>query len=186
MYILTFVVLFPFIGFLSTFSSEASVLILTLITLDRYLSIARPFAEKAFITSNISAIFLIFTLWIISFILSSIPFVELFENYFNNEFYTTNGLCLPLQIHNPFDSGWEYSLTLFVILNSFAFMFICYAYWKMLKIIRSSSLTLRTNQQKQDGLLAKRFFLVVVTDFLSWAPIIITKLIAMAGKYLLH
>ena len=160
-----------------------SVLILSLITLDRYLSIARPFADKSFMTSFVSAFMLTMSLWLVSFLLSFIPLTKIFEEYFRNEFYTRNGLCLPLQIHNPFDDGWEYSFTLFVVINSIAFVFICLAYWKMLRIIKRSSVTLRTNQQKQDGLLAKRFGLVVLTDFLSWAPIIITKLIAMSGEF---
>jgi len=41
---------------------------------------------------------------------------------------------------------------------------------------------IRSTQQKQDSLLAKRFAVVVLTDFLCWAPIVTTKVLAMTGK----
>ncbi|CAG7830412.1 unnamed protein product [Allacma fusca] len=166
---------------LSTVSSEASVLILTLITLDRYFSIVRPFAAERSRASISPALAIISFLWIVSFSLSYLPLSGVFVQFFGTDFYSTNGLCLPLHIHNPFDPAWEYSFFLFVILNSTAFSFICFAYWRMLRIIRSSSLTIRSTQQKQDTLLAKRFGLVVLTDFLCWAPVIIAKTLAMSG-----
>lgn len=181
MTVLTRISIYHLSGLLSTLSSEASVLILTLITLDRYLSIVRPFAERR--NSMVPAVGVITGLWIFSFLLSYLPLSGLAANYFGSNFYTSNGLCLPLQIHNPFDQGWQYSLTLFVLINSVAFIFISYAYWKMLRIIQSSSLTIRSNQQKQDGLLTKRFGLVVFTDFLCWAPVIVSKIVAMCGTY---
>ena len=167
---------------LSTVSSEASVLILTLITFDRYLSIARPFAAERSRASIIPALSIVTFLWVLSSVLSYIPLSGLFLDFFGPDFYSTNGLCLPLNIHNPYDPAWEYSFVLFVVINSSAFTFICYAYWKMLRIIQSSSLTIRSTQEKQDTLLAKRFGLVVLTDFLCWAPVIISKALAMSGK----
>jgi len=172
---------FLFAGMLCALSSESSVLILTLITLDRYYSIVSPFAERYSLCPI--GIGIIGVLWFLSLGLSCFPFWDAMSSYFGTEFYTSNGLCLPLQIHNPFDPGWEYSFLLFVVLNTFAFGFICYAYWRMLRIIQSSSTTLRTNQQKQDGVLAMRFGLVVVTDFACWAPVIFSKCLAMCGEF---
>jgi hypothetical protein len=172
---------FLFAGMLCALSSESSVLILTLITLDRYYSIVSPFAERYSLCPI--GIGIIGVLWFLSLGLSCFPFWDAMSSYFGTEFYTSNGLCLPLQIHNPFDPGLEYSFLLFVVLNTFAFGFICYAYWRMLRIIQSSSTTLRTNQQKQDGVLAMRFGLVVVTDFACWAPVIFSKCLAMCGEF---
>ncbi|XP_035704191.1 relaxin receptor 2 isoform X2 [Folsomia candida] len=165
-------------GMLSTLSSEASVLILFLITLDRYLSIVRPFAEK---NSSMNVAYSICgSLWLCSFILAATPLLGPFSSYFDG-FYASNGLCLPLHIHNPYDSGWEYSFFLFVLINSCAFIFMCFAYIKMFEVIRDSTLTTRSTQQKQDSILAKRFALVVVTDFLCWAPIVVAKVVGMSG-----
>lgn len=41
---------------------------------------------------------------------------------------------------------------------------------------------IRSTQQKQDNVLAKRFAFVVITDFLCWAPIVAAKIVGMAGK----
>ena len=78
-------------------------LILTLITLDRYLSIVKPFNERR--NAIIPAIALTTLLWALSFSLSYVPLSGLFGGYFGPHFYATNGLCLPLNIHNPFDKG---------------------------------------------------------------------------------
>ncbi len=170
-------VIFP--GVLSTWSSEASVLILALITLDRYLSIVQPFAEKP--ATLFYAVGLVTVLWLTSFLLAYLPLSGLGSSYFQ-DFYSSNGLCLPLQIHNPYDPGWEYSFVLFLLFSSLIFVFIFYAYWKMLRVIRQSSVTLRTNQEKQDGVLAMRFSLIVLTNFLCWAPVIVAKGLAMGGN----
>jgi len=168
---------------MSTWSSEASVLILALITLDRYLSVVRPFAEKS--TSKSIAFGLLSFIWLFSFLLAFLPLSGLFDGYFEH-FYSSNGLCVPLQIHNPYDTGWEYSLALFVILNTVVFSFILYAYGKMLRVIRASGLSLRTNQENHDGILAIRFSLVVLTDFLCWGPVILAKVLAMTGVWAKH
>lgn len=41
-----------------------------------------------------------------------------------DEFYGNNGVCLALQIHDPYSTAWEYSTFLFCGLNFFAFIFI--------------------------------------------------------------
>jgi len=152
---------------------------LALITLDRYTSIVRPLSAKS--TSMSSAVGLVSLLWLFSFLLSYLPLSGLLRDYFH-DFYGTNALCMPLQIHNPYDAGWEYSFLLFVLLNTLVFVFIFYAYWKMLLTIRQSAMALRTNQENQDGILATRFSLVVLTDFLCWGPIILTRIVAMTGE----
>lgn len=63
--------LFFFSGMLCTLSSEASVLILFLITLDRYLSIMRPFAEKN--RSMNVAYTICGSLWATSCLLAGVP-----------------------------------------------------------------------------------------------------------------
>jgi len=170
-------------GVLSAWSSEASVLILALITLDRFVSIVRPFHEKN--TTLSFAIGLVSVLWVISFLLADLPLTGIFPQYFR-DFYTTNGLCLPLQIHNPYDSGWEYSFSIFILLNGLVFSFILYAYWKMLRVIRTSSVNVRTNQQRQDGILAMRFSIIVLTDFFCWAPVITARASEKSSTFRRH
>ncbi|BFZ25100.1 hypothetical protein BsWGS_28139 [Bradybaena similaris] len=51
----------------------------------------------------------------------------------------------------------------------------------MFYAIHMSALTLRTSRECQERSLVKRFFFIVVTDFMCWVPIIIIKIIALGG-----
>ena len=53
----------------------------------------------------------------------------------------------------------------------------------MFGAILTSTAGLRSNQEKQDTILVKRFAFIVGTDFLCWFPIIIIKILALAGKF---
>ncbi|XP_042904310.2 relaxin receptor 2-like [Parasteatoda tepidariorum] len=164
-------------GMLSTISSEASIFIMTLITADRYVSIVYPLMHRRrnmlFAGSWITAS------WSAATTIAILPFLNL--GYFGDEFYGNNGVCLPLQIHDPFSRGWEYSMVVFCGLNSIAFLFITYAYITMFITISRSKLGLRSSQQQQDRIIAKRFAFIVGTDMLCWVPIIVIKILAVSG-----
>ncbi|CAG2174207.1 unnamed protein product, partial [Oppiella nova] len=56
-----------------------------------------------------------------------------------------------------------------------------YAYISMSSTITSSAVGLRTTQQKQDRNIAKRCGFIVATDCLCWMPIVVIKVLALAG-----
>nr|XP_042904167.1 relaxin receptor 2 isoform X2 [Parasteatoda tepidariorum] len=85
-------------GFLSTLSSESSVLILTIITIDRYTSILYPLSLKRRTIASASAA--MGSVWSLAILLSALPLLDI--GYYGDEFYGNNGVCLPLQIHDPF------------------------------------------------------------------------------------
>ncbi|KAI2796688.1 hypothetical protein BLOT_015702 [Blomia tropicalis] len=165
-----------FSGILSTISSEASVLILVFITADRYFSVMHPFTIKR--RKMTFAIMAMSFVWIVS---AAIAIAPLFINGWVDNFYGSNGVCLPLQIHENFGPGWEYSLLIFCCLNSSAFGFIAFAYMKMSMKIINSGIGLRTTQQKQDRNIARRCGFIVATDGICWLPIVTIKIFALAG-----
>ena len=167
-----------FSGFLSTVSSEVSVFTLLVITLDRYMCIMYPFRHK-WRSLRISYCAMA-AIWVVCIVLSLLPLSGL--TYFKTDFYSNNGVCLPLQIHDPWGAAWEYSAFLFLGLNFAAFLFIAYAYLVMFMTIRRSQMSLRSTQESQEASLVKRFFFIVLTDFACWIPIIITKILALSGK----
>ncbi len=167
-----------FSGLLSTISSEASVFILTVITVDRYLSVLYPFSLKR--RTKSFAILSMGAIWLLSILLATLPLLS--RDLFGDEFYGSNGVCLALQIHDPYSKGWEYSAFLFCGLNSAAFLFITYAYISMSLTITSSAHGLRTTQQQQDRNIAKRCGFIVGTDCLCWMPIVVIKILALAGR----
>jgi hypothetical protein len=87
-------------GFLSTLSCEASILILTLITSDRLASVTRPFDRRQ--PSLCRATLLVAVLWLLAAIVAALPLCVETVDYFGEEFYGGNGVCLPLHIHDPF------------------------------------------------------------------------------------
>lgn len=166
-----------FAGVISAVSSEASVFILAIITIDRYISVMNPFTIKRH--SMQFAILAMFTVWIGSIILALMPLLA--KDLFISKFYGNNGVCLGLQIHDS--NGFDYSTFLFCCINSTAFMFILFAYVRMSTTIMHSAIGLRTTQQ-QDRNIAKRCAFIVVTDGICWLPIVMIKLAALSGMHI--
>lgn len=165
-----------FSGVIATISTEGSVFILAVITADRYYSILRPFNKRR--TMNF-ALLAMLGVWSASIALAVVPIVA--EDFFAEDFYGSNGVCLALQIHETFSMGWEYSAFIFCGLNSIAFIFIIYAYFHITATIINSKVGLRTTQQQQDKNIAKRCAFIIVTDCIFWFPIVLIKAIALVG-----
>jgi hypothetical protein len=72
---------------------------------------------------------------------------------------------------------------MFIVLNTVALVFISCSYWRMLRVVRSSGLSLRSTQERQDHALAQRFVVIVATDCLCWIPVIGVKSAALAGTF---
>lgn len=88
------------LGFLSTLSCESSVLILTLVTWDRFISVTQPLVRKQ--PSKKVAVITLITLWSFSTVISLAPLSDITRGYFGDEFYGNNGVCLSLHIHEPY------------------------------------------------------------------------------------
>nr|CAI5862698.1 unnamed protein product [Callosobruchus analis] len=167
-------------GFLSTLSCESSVLILSLVTWDRFVSVTQPLARKQPSPKTAAATLLL--LWCIATLVAFVPITPLGSDYFGDEFYGNNGVCLSLHIHEPYAKGWQYSAVMFILINTLALIFICYAYLRMINEIRASGVACRSTRQTQDrDKVAQRFGIIVLTDCLCWVPVIAVKLIALAG-----
>ncbi|CAH1968677.1 unnamed protein product [Acanthoscelides obtectus] len=169
-----------FCGFLSTLSCESSVLILSLVTWDRFVSVTQPLARKQ--PSPKAAAATLLLLWCLATLVAFAPITPLGSDYFGDEFYGNNGVCLSLHIHDPYARGWQYSAVMFILINTLALIFICYAYLRMINEIRASGVACRSTRQSQDrDKVAQRFGIIVLTDCLCWVPVITVKLIALAG-----
>ncbi|XP_046368905.1 relaxin receptor 2-like [Haliotis rufescens] len=164
-------------GILSTVSSEMSVMTLTLITMDRYMSIMYPLSFRK---RGLKVAYLAMgSLWTLAILMGVIPVLGL--DYFGKSFYSDNAVCIPLHLHDPHVKGWEYSAILILGVNSVSFAFISYAYAAMFLSIQRTAVPLRTTRESRDRCLVKRFFFIVITDFACWVPIIIIKILALSG-----
>ena len=120
-----------FAGFLSTFSSELSVLTLTVITIDRLISIIFPFRFKRL--GRKEAHIVMATLWCIVLLLAAIPLMG--SDYFEN-FYGRSGVCLALHITPDKYNGWQYSVFIFLVLNCVSITTISGSYVWMFTVAR--------------------------------------------------
>ena len=163
-----------FSGFVSTISSEASVFILTIMTVDRYVTIVHPFRHIGL--SVRGAYVALFLTWLIAFILAGVPLTGI--DYFK-EFYARSGVCLPLHLTANKPIGWEYSVFLFLALNFASFMLIVVLYLVMFLKIQN------TREMSGAGAavssIGTRMVFIVLTDFSCWIPIIIIGIASLLG-----
>lgn len=163
-----------FSGFLSTISSEASVFILTIMTVDRYVTIVHPFRHIGL--SVRGAYVALFLTWLIAFVLAGVPLTGI--DYFK-EFYARSGVCLPMHLTAAKPVGWEYSVFLFLALNFSSFMLIFFLYLIMFfKIQNTSQMSGATSAVSSIG---SRMVFIVLTDFSCWIPIIIIGIASLLG-----
>ncbi len=88
-------------GFLATFSSEASVMFLGFLTVDRFINIIMPFSNKKFVKSTAKSISLF--IWLLCFLVSVAPFIPM--DYFGEDYYGRSGVCMALPITNERPQG---------------------------------------------------------------------------------
>uniref|UniRef100_A0A8C5P3W3 G-protein coupled receptor 106 n=1 Tax=Jaculus jaculus TaxID=51337 RepID=A0A8C5P3W3_JACJA len=166
-----------FTGSLAILSTEVSVLLLTFLTLEKYICIVYPF--RCLRPRKCRTITILVLIWILGFIVAFVPLSnkEFFKNY-----YGTNGVCFPLHSEYTESTGARiYSVVIFLGINLAAFVVIVFSYGGMFYSIRQSPTTASEVQKqvKKDVVLAKRFFFIVFTDALCWTPIFILKFLSL-------
>ncbi|XP_057706213.1 relaxin receptor 1 isoform X3 [Corythoichthys intestinalis] len=165
------------IGSLAMVSTEVSVLLLTYLTLEKYICIVYPFR---YLTPGLRrTVTVLLGIWVFGFMVAFLPLAckGLFRN-----FYGTNGVCFPLHSEQP-ETLWAhvYSIVIFLGLNLVAFLIIVLSYASMFyNIQRTGTQTTKySNHIKKEVTIAKRFFSIVITDSLCWIPIFILKILSL-------
>ncbi|KAM8847754.1 relaxin receptor 1 [Synchiropus picturatus] len=165
------------IGSLAMLSTEVSVLLLTYLTLEKYICIVYPFQ---YLTPGWRrTVTILLGIWVFGFVVAFLPLVckDLFRN-----FYGTNGVCFPLHSEQPeTPCAHVYSIVIFLGLNLVAFLIIVLSYASMFyNIQRTGTQTTKySNHIKKEVTIAKRFFSIVITDSLCWIPIFILKIVSL-------
>ncbi|XP_019901261.2 relaxin receptor 1 isoform X7 [Esox lucius] len=165
------------IGSLAMLSTEVSVLLLTYLTLEKYICIVYPF--RYLTPGRRRTVSILLSIWFIGFVIAFLPLV--FKGLFRN-FYGTNGVCFPLHSEQPETMGAQvYSIVIFLGLNLVAFLIIVLSYGSMFyNIQRTGTQTTKySNHIKKEVTIAKRFFSIVITDSLCWIPIFVLKILSL-------
>jgi hypothetical protein len=103
-----------------------------------------------------------FVTWTAVMLLGILPVV--FVDYFSASFYTKTGLCLALPFAPAQLEGWEFSSAIFVFYNMVIFIVIAACQCVIYQAAKSTSRIIPAKSQR-DLQMAKKLFLVVITDF---------------------
>ncbi|KAM5332420.1 relaxin receptor 2 [Glossophaga mutica] len=164
-------------GVLAMLSTEVSVLLLTYLTLEKFLVIVFPFSNIRPGKRQTSVILI--GIWLVGFVIAVIPFSN--KDYFGN-FYGKNGVCFPLYYDQTEDIGSEgYSLGIFLGVNLLAFLIIVFSYGIMFCSIKKTALQTTKVRHRigREVAVANRFFFIVFSDAICWIPVFVIKILSL-------
>ncbi|XP_026640613.1 relaxin receptor 2 [Microtus ochrogaster] len=164
------------LGFLAMLSTEVSVLLLTFLTLEKFLVIVYPFSNLR--PGKRQTVVALGSAWGLGFLIAAIPFTS--EDYFGN-FYGKNGVCFPLHYDQAEDFGSRgYSLGIFLGVNLLAFFVIVFSYVAMFCSIQKTALQTEVrNHIRKEVAVANRFFFIVFSDAICWIPVFVVKTLSL-------
>uniref|UniRef100_A0A673IUM8 Relaxin family peptide receptor 2b n=1 Tax=Sinocyclocheilus rhinocerous TaxID=307959 RepID=A0A673IUM8_9TELE len=165
------------IGFLAMLSSEVSVMMLTYLTMEKFLVIVFPFSHLR--PSKCQTFTVLTSIWLLGISIAAVPLLneEMFGNYYGH-----NGVCFPLHsegLEKPIAKG--YSIGIFLGLNLVAFLIIGVSYSSMFYSIYKTGInaTELRGRLHRDVAMAHRFFFIVFSDALCWIPIFLVKILSL-------
>uniref|UniRef100_A0A8C1XB45 Relaxin family peptide receptor 2b n=1 Tax=Cyprinus carpio TaxID=7962 RepID=A0A8C1XB45_CYPCA len=165
------------IGFLAMLSSEVSVMMLTYLTMEKFLVIVFPFSHLR--PSKCQTFTILTSIWLLGISIAAVPLLneEMFGNYYGH-----NGVCFPLHsegLEKPIAKG--YSTGIFLGLNLVAFLIIVVSYSSMFYSIYKTGInaTELRGRLHRDVAMAHRFFFIVFSDALCWIPIFLVKILSL-------
>ncbi|XP_069748808.1 relaxin receptor 1 isoform X9 [Narcine bancroftii] len=164
------------IGALAMLSTEVSVMLLTYMTMEKYMCIVFPFHHYR--PGKRQTLSTLIFIWLAGFIIAAIPLwnKSLFGNY-----YGKNGVCFPLYSDQLESLGARgYSTGIFLGLNLLAFIIVIFSYTSMFySIHKTGAQSAERSLFTREVAIAKRFFSIVLTDCLCWIPIFLLKLLSL-------
>ena len=159
-------------GFVSIFSTELAVFVLTIITVERYFTIVYPLKrDKHLNTKQIVA--LIGVGWGFAVTMAVLPFFEVSS-------YQKVAICLPFEVQSAVSKVY---VTFLLATNGLAFFFVLFCYGRMYCSLGGTGPA--TSANRVESRVAKRMAMLVITNFACWFPIALVSLIAIYGKALI-
>lgn len=156
-------------GFLGVLSSELSVFILAIITLERNYAITNAVHLNRRLSLQ-KAMLIMFIGYTLALGMAIMPLNGISD-------YRKFSICLPLDMDSSLSSQL-YIITLIGI-NTISFILLLSCYLRMYCAIRGSQ-AWNTNDLR----IAKRMSILVLTDFICWMPIIVVGLASLFGHHL--
>lgn len=159
-------------GFVSIFSTELAVFVLTIITVERYFTIVHPLKLDKHLNAK-QIIVLMVLGWAFALTMAVLPFFEVSS-------YQKVAICLPFEVQSTVSKAY---VTFLLATNGLAFLFVLFCYGRMYCSLGGSGPGASVN--RVEGRVAKRMAMLVITNFACWFPIALVSLIAIYGKTLI-
>ena len=161
-------------GFLSIFSTELSVFVLTVITVERYFTIVHPLKRNKHLRTN-QIITLMVLGWVFSLTMAVLPLLP-----YGVSSYQKVAICLPFEVES---TGSKAYVTFLLATNGLAFFFVLFCYGRMYCSLGGAGTGDSINRVERR--VAKRMAMLVITNFACWFPIALVSLIAIYGTTLI-
>ncbi|XP_068689088.1 probable glycoprotein hormone G-protein coupled receptor isoform X2 [Montipora foliosa] len=162
-------------GFVSIFSTELAVFVLTIITVERYFTIVHPLQREKHLSIK-QIVALIAIGWIFSITLAALPLLQVGVSS-----YKKVAICLPFDVESTLSKIY---VTLLLATNGLAFFFVLFCYGRMYCSLGLSGAG--DSGHRDETRVAKRMAMLVITNFACWFPIALLSLIAIYGKTLIN
>lgn len=173
-------------GFLAILSSQLSILILCLISIERYRTITAKYrVDPIELTSRTCRYLKV--VWLLAIVIALIPFLASMKT--QQRIYGNNPLCLPLYLNDPLAFGWQFSAIVHLGLNFSIVMTILILYIRLYLLIMATnrnSSAIMANPRRQEAIIALRFLFIVVTDCFCWIPVVVIKFLALVNYPITH
>ena len=193
-------------GAVSILSSEVSVFLITLISIDRFLGIKYPFSRYRLCTK--SARLVACTLWLLAFVISLTSFIL---GGTDSDIYPISEICvgLPISRNNFYETqvtsfrpsstfsdtiettehgligskvGMYFSIAIFTGLNLICFLIVGSCYLLIFIGVRQSAKrSARSIDSKEEIRMAMKMSLIVLTDFCCWVPLALLSILVQSG-----
>ena len=156
-------------GVLSLVSCESSVLLICLITLDRFLVVKYPLGQVRIEVEQGKKLALL--IWGIVSFFAILP-VAIYP-VFESKFYSASGVCLALPISQARPPGWIYSFIISVGFNIVACLLVVAGQWRIYKEIKLSEAKMKGSRltTRSDSHITRNLLVVAATNVLCWLPI---------------
>ncbi len=162
-------------GVIAVVSSEMSIILLAVITMERLHAMANPNKLTTWHPAVVYAICII--AWLVVIAMATIPLSNL--SYFGNSFYRWSAVCLPLHMSNTAQPGWQYSIAIFLGLNSASLLLVTFGYLAILILYRR---TISEYYSFVEYDVTMKTACIVLTNVFCWLPILIIQMCALAGE----
>ncbi|XP_034314029.2 G-protein coupled receptor GRL101 [Magallana gigas] len=161
-------------GILATTSSEASVIFIFLITIERYIVLKHPFSAGIAKKRRL-ILFVTMVAWLIAIVFAIVPYLVY------SDFYSRSTVCMSLPLTRERTSGWLYSTFLFIGFNMFIFMAIVIGQLLIYIQVKQMGKKINNDNTKREMAAFKSLSYVVLSDAFCWIPIIVIGLLASGG-----